>query len=75
LKGVVVLAFLAILCSALTSAAAYSIIVMSHEPLTGPGTVGHLRFSGVVATVITWLALFIGLVALIVFAATNFYGA
>jgi hypothetical protein len=48
---------------------------MSQEPLTGPGTVGNIKFSGVAATGISLLAFFAGLVPLIVFAVGNLYGA
>ena len=74
-KWAVVLAFIAFLFSALSSAVAYSIIVMTQEPLTGPGNVDNIKFSGVVATVVAWAAFFIGLIALIIFAVVNLFGA
>ena len=73
-KWTVVAAFLAFLLSAIASAAAYTVIVMSQEPLTGFGATDNIKWFGVLATGAALVMFILGLGFLILFAARNLYG-
>jgi hypothetical protein len=70
-KLTAVLAFFAFLLSAIASAAAYTVIVIRQEPLTGFGTTDNIKISGVIATFAALLMFILGLLFLILFAARN----